>query len=194
MGKDTNKIKRPAPAVPVHTAAVQAPSSSDAPNAAIYPLPPDAAGSADEHAQAGRSASTMEPAETDDIGATREHIRQTRDKMSDTIDAIKTKLSPHTLVEEAKDTVREAAAEKLQQAEQAMSVAASTARDVAQITAEAARIKVNEAAQKAQQVGRTAVQNIKKRPLMAALAGIGVAWLLIAINKRCHVSRLACRQ
>jgi preprotein translocase subunit SecF len=161
--------------------------------AAIYPLPPEVAVNADEHAQAGRSASTSEPKETGDIGATREHIRKTRDEMSETIDAIKTKLSPHTLVEEAKDKVREAATEKLQQAEHVMSVAASTARDVAQNTTEVARIKANEAAQKARQVGRTAAQNIKKRPLLAALAGLGVACLLIAINKKRHASRLACK-
>lgn len=102
---------------------------------------------------------TEEMMEEDTVEATRVQIEQTRGEMSETIDAIRDKLSPRTLAEEAKEAVAEAASGMV-------SNAASTVRHAADGAAGAAK-----------DAGVTVMEMIRQNPLPAALIGIGVAWL-----------------
>jgi hypothetical protein len=84
----------------------------------------------------------------------RVEIEQTRVELSETIDAIQERLSPEHLKEQATSAVREATVGK---AEQAVSGATDTAKGV----------------------GATMLETIKQNPLPAALAGIGLGWLVL---------------
>jgi ElaB/YqjD/DUF883 family membrane-anchored ribosome-binding protein len=65
--------------------------------------------------------------ETNDVDALRADIENTRSEMTQTIDAIKEKLSPQHLVEEAKESVREAATERVGQAKEVVAETAVAA-------------------------------------------------------------------
>jgi len=95
----------------------------------------------------------------DDLEATRAQIEETRAGMSETIDAIQQKLSPHNLAEQAKDTVRDATIGK----------------------AEAA---VNSASETAKGFGSGLLETVRQNPVPAALAGIGIGWLLTSGMKQ----------
>lgn len=97
----------------------------------------------------------------DDPGQIRGDIEDTRSQMSHTIDEIQERLSPQRLMNEAKDTVREATIGK---AEQMVSDATDTARSA----------------------GQGIMATIRENPLPAALAGIGLGWLIY--KSREHVS------
>ena len=84
----------------------------------------------------------------------RSDIEQTRTELSETIDAIQERLSPEHLKEQATSAVREATVGK---AEQAVSSATETARGT----------------------GARMLETIKQNPLPAALAGIGIGWLVM---------------
>jgi len=84
----------------------------------------------------------------------RENIEQTRAQMSGTIDEIQERLSPARLVNEAKETVREATVGKV--------------KDV-----------MNNASESAGGI----VERIKENPVPAALIGIGAYWLLSRQNR-----------
>lgn len=86
--------------------------------------------------------------------AIRVEIEETRVELGETIDAIQERLSPAHLKEQAKETVREATVGK---AEQAVSGATDTAKGL----------------------GATMLETIKQNPLPAALAGIGLGWLVM---------------
>jgi gas vesicle protein len=94
----------------------------------------------------------------DDLDATRSQIDQTRAEMSETVDALKERLNPRHLGEQAKDTVREAT---IGRAQDAASAAIDTARDT----------------------GMTLLESIKENPIPAALTGIGIAWLLMSARR-----------
>jgi hypothetical protein len=80
-------------------------------------------------------------------------IEQTRAQMSQTVDEIQDRLSPQRLVSEAKDTVREAT---IGRAEQVVSDARETARGA----------------------GQGFLATIRENPMPAALAGLGLGWLI----------------
>jgi len=84
----------------------------------------------------------------------RVEIEQTRVELSETLDAIQERLSPEHLKEQATSAVREATVGK---AEQAVSSATDTAKGV----------------------GATMLETIKQNPIPAALAGIGIGWLVM---------------
>ena len=86
--------------------------------------------------------------------AIRENIEETRAELSETIDAIQERLSPEHLKEQATSAVREATVGK---AEAAVSNATETARGA----------------------GARMLETIKQNPLPAALAGIGIGWLVM---------------
>jgi len=100
-----------------------------------------------------------------DTGADAEQIRmqieQTRGDMSETIDAIQERLSPRNLVEQAKDTVREATVGKVKDMANSVS---ETAADVADSTRQAA--------------GDVA-ERVRENPWPATVLGLGAAWLLL---------------
>jgi len=97
----------------------------------------------------------------DDPEQIRMQIEQTRDEMSETIDAIQERLSPRNLVEQAKDSVREATVGKVK--EMAHNVS-DTASGMADTTMEAA--------------GDLA-ERVKDNPWPAVLLGLGAAWLFL---------------
>jgi gas vesicle protein len=81
-------------------------------------------------------------------------IEQTRTEMSDTINAIQERLSPQNLLDQAKDTVREATIGRV---EEMVSNVTDTAKDT----------------------GGNLMQMIKDNPLPAALVGLGLGWLFL---------------
>jgi len=88
----------------------------------------------------------------------RAQIEDTRAEMSSTIDAIQEKLNPDNLKEQAKEVVREATVGRVE--------------DV-----------VNNAGQTAKGFGADMLETIKQNPIPAALAGIGIGWLLMKRNE-----------
>jgi ElaB/YqjD/DUF883 family membrane-anchored ribosome-binding protein len=88
-------------------------------------------------------------------------MAQTRAEMSETIDAIQAKLSPQHLMQEAKDTVRDATVGKVKDM---MTSATDKAADLAEDVQDGAL---------------EAVDYVKQNPIPAALIGAGIAWLLM---------------
>jgi ElaB/YqjD/DUF883 family membrane-anchored ribosome-binding protein len=106
--------------------------------------------------------------ETGDIRA---DIQQTREELSETIDAIQERLRPSNLVAQAGETVKEATVGKVKEmatsAGEMMSEAASQTRDAA-----------GGAAEYVLESGW--VQRIRENPVPAMIAGFGLAWLAFA--------------
>jgi ElaB/YqjD/DUF883 family membrane-anchored ribosome-binding protein len=128
----------------------------------------------------------------DEITVTRVEIEQTRTEMSGTIDAIKEKLSPAHLMQEAKDSVKETtsnlAHEAIDKAKDTVSGAVESARDAVGGVVDSARQAVAPAVESARQVVGPAVDTardtgsyimdmIKQNPMPAALIGLGLGWL-----------------
>jgi len=105
----------------------------------------------------------------DDIDANREQIEQTRAQMSETIDAIQQKLSPTNMVEQAKDTVRDATIGKAQ--------------DMVSNVSDTAVEAVTNVGDTARGMGSGFVDTIKQNPVPAALAGLGLSWLFVSMRK-----------
>lgn len=82
----------------------------------------------------------------------RRRIEQTRAQMEVTINEIGERLSPDTLIEQAKESVREAAAERI-------------------------RTMSHEVNQRVEEVSYGLGQTIRENPLPVALIGLGVGWL-----------------
>jgi vacuolar-type H+-ATPase subunit H len=102
-----------------------------------------------------------ETEESPDVQAARARIEQTRTEMSETIDAIKEKLSPQHVLQEARDTAR-------MKAEQMAHTAVETAKDV-----------VNQAKDKAQEVAPKIVQTVKRNPLPFLAGGLIFGWIIL---------------
>jgi len=97
-----------------------------------------------------------EPEETAEIV---ESIEETRNEMTETVEAIGEKLDPARIVQDAKETVREATVGKVEtMAQQATGIA-------------------GEAGNTIQQAGGGLVETIKRNPLPAAMAAFGIGWL-----------------
>jgi hypothetical protein len=88
----------------------------------------------------------------------REEIVETRTEISETIEAIQERLQPGNLVAQARESVRNAASEKVQQM-------ANTAGDAAE------RV-----------LGSSFMDTVKANPIPAAMVGIGAAWMFF--NRR----------
>lgn len=88
----------------------------------------------------------------------RENIEDTRARMGSTIDAIQEKLSPQNLMQQAKDTAREATIGKAQEM-------ASNVADTAKETSS------------------TLMDTIRQNPVPVALTAIGLGWLLIGARR-----------
>jgi hypothetical protein len=101
------------------------------------------------------------PSPADHPQQIRADMAQTRAEMSETIDAIQEKLNPQHLIQEAKDTVRDATVGKVKDM---MTSATDKAADLA--------LDVQDGALEA-------VDYVKQNPLPAALIGAGIAWLLM---------------
>ncbi|HYH92635.1 MAG TPA: DUF3618 domain-containing protein [Candidatus Saccharimonadales bacterium] len=84
-------------------------------------------------------------------------IESTRQEMTSTVEVIGERLDPANIIQDAKETVREATVGKVEtMAQDASSMVGSTA----------------------QQAGAGIVETIKQNPIPAAMAGIGIGWLL----------------
>jgi hypothetical protein len=92
--------------------------------------------------------------DSDDPEVIRAEIEQTRSELSGTINAIQEKLSPQNLVEQAKESVRDATIGRV---EQMVSDAKDTARDT----------------------GDNLMQMVRDNPLPAAIVGLGLGWLFM---------------
>jgi hypothetical protein len=93
----------------------------------------------------------------------REEITETRTEISETIEAIQERLQPSNLVAQARDSVRNAASEKVHQM-------ANTAGDAAD------RV-----------MGSSFMETVKANPIPTAMIGIGAAWMLY--NRRAGEDR-----
>jgi ElaB/YqjD/DUF883 family membrane-anchored ribosome-binding protein len=99
--------------------------------------------------------------ETEDPEQIRARMEQTRAEMTETIDAIQDRLNPRHIMEQAKDSVRDATMGRVKDMVNRASDAAS---DLADQTAETAG---------------DVVESVKQNPIPAILVGAGVAWLLM---------------
>ena len=88
-----------------------------------------------------------------------EDIETTRGAMTETVQAIGDRLSPTNIVADAKATVREATVGKVE------------------IMADNAGRMIEEAGHTAQNAGGSIVETIKRNPVPAAMAAIGIGWL-----------------
>jgi hypothetical protein len=91
---------------------------------------------------------------TDETEAIRANIEHTRSQMSATIDAIQEKLSPHNLVDQAKDAVRDATIGRVEN-------------------------MVTDVRNTAQEAGSGFLDTVKENPIPAALAAVGIGWLFM---------------
>jgi len=114
-----------------------------------------------DRAPANDTGAGLETAAAEDPEQIRMQIEQTRDEMSETIDAIQERLNPRNLVAQAKDSVREATVGKVK--EMAHNVS-DTASGMADSTMEAA----------GDLAGR-----VKDNPWPAVAVGLGAAWFLL---------------
>lgn len=103
----------------------------------------------------------------DDPEAIRAGIEQTRAEMSDTINAIQEKLNPQILMDQAKDTLQDAASNILNNAK-------DTVRDA---TVGRVEHMVSNVTDTARDTGGNFVQMVKDNPIPAALVGLGLGWL-----------------
>jgi hypothetical protein len=92
-----------------------------------------------------------------EIEAQKQRIERTRAQMGNTIDAIEERLSPSRLAQEAKTAVKDAT---VGQAQQAVSNISDSASDF----------------------GGSVVETIRENPIPAALAGIGIGWLIMSMR------------
>ena len=115
------------------------------------------------------------PLGAEDPDSLRAQIEQTRSEMSETLEAIKTKLDPHVLMEEAKDKVYEATIGK-----------AAEALDTAKEVALEARNKLHEV--KVHVVGVA-----KRNPVPMVVVGAVLGWVLLrAWSKRRNRTVVVC--
>jgi ElaB/YqjD/DUF883 family membrane-anchored ribosome-binding protein len=108
--------------------------------------------------------------EIDEVVVARTRVEQTRAEMADTIEALKEKLEPQHLVDQAKETVREATIGK---AQHVMDEAKDRAREAVDTVSYTAR-----------DYSTTIVDTIRANPIPAAMIGIGVGWLLMSARKQ----------
>jgi ElaB/YqjD/DUF883 family membrane-anchored ribosome-binding protein len=118
-----------------------------------------------------------------EVEQTKAQIEQTRAEMSGTIDAIKEKLSPQHLVQQAKESVREAT---IGRAQEVASNVVDSARHAANSALGEAERVMSSASSSAREAGSTVKETIQRNPLPSALIGIGLGWLLM--NNRKHQS------
>ena len=112
-------------------------------------------------------AASIEVGDTDETTEIRVEIEQTRADLTETINAIQDRLNPQTLVEQAKDSVRETATGMVEQAKE-------TVRDA---TIGKAEQMVSDVGETARGTGSSIIETIRRNPVPAALAAAGIGWL-----------------
>jgi uncharacterized protein YjbJ (UPF0337 family) len=104
----------------------------------------------------------------------REDIAQTRTEMSGTIDAIQERLDPQRLVGEAKDAAKQAV----------QGVVQDTTGAVREATIGRAEQMAGDVTETARGASSTIMDTIRENPVPAAMAAIGLGWLLMSGKKR----------
>jgi hypothetical protein len=108
-----------------------------------------------ELVERGPTGGVTDDESSDDI---RGDIEQTRANMGGTIDAIQERLSPERLTQQAKDAVHDATIGKVSQT-------------------------MNDMTDSAREGGYTLLDTIRQNPVPAALAGIGMGWLIMKVRE-----------
>lgn len=106
----------------------------------------------------------------DGTDGVRTQIEQTRSELGQTIDAIQQKLSPSNIADEAKSAVHDATVGTVSNAVGSATNAVQQAASGVESTAAG--------------MGSTVVETIKQNPIPAALAGIGLGWLIVSARQQ----------
>jgi ElaB/YqjD/DUF883 family membrane-anchored ribosome-binding protein len=109
-----------------------------------------------------------------DLSAQREQIERTRADMSEKLNAIQSKLSPENLTNQAKEAVRDATIGKAQHAMEDVSNSVGSA--------------VSGVSDTASDWGGSVLDVIRENPIPAALAGVGIGWLVMSFRNRSSTS------
>ncbi|NJD28200.1 MAG: DUF3618 domain-containing protein [Chloroflexi bacterium] len=96
------------------------------------------------------------------VGQLVNEIEVTREEMTVTVEEIGDRLDPRNMVEDAKASVRDATVGKVEQ------------------MANSAEQMVDQAGQAVEQAGSGIIETIRRNPVPAALAGIGIGWLAMS--------------
>lgn len=105
--------------------------------------------------------------EIDETVEMRAEIEQTQANLSETINAIQDRLNPQAVMDRAKDTARETATDLVTQAKDT----------VREATIGKAEHMVSDVGETARGTGSSIMETIRRNPVPAALAAIGVGWL-----------------
>ncbi len=177
MGARTYKMKRPNDAptdemLPATTTSEESPVVATVPENEVAPKPdkPD-------------PSLTSEDLEANEVNAHREHIARAREEMTETIQAIEEKLRPQHLMQEAKESLREAASAKVKEAEQAVENAVDAAREAARPYLRTAEERLMDARDTAREVGTALLRKAQRNPVQAALLGLAVVGLLFVLRR-----------
>jgi ElaB/YqjD/DUF883 family membrane-anchored ribosome-binding protein len=114
--------------------------------------------------------------DADELEARRAEVEQTRAEITDTVDAIKDKLSPQHMAEQAKETLREATVGRAQDAMEKAQGAIGRVVDRTKDT-------MGGAMSTARDAGGNVVDVIRENPIPAAMIGIGIGWLLMSARR-----------
>jgi len=140
---------------------------------------------------------------SDDIAAARAQIEDTRSHLTETIDAIKEKLSPAHIMEEAKDAAKEKAHDAVSGVVDAVKGAYQAASDKVSDIADHVMHRNEYSSDNSSteyrspyaygsassgsqwsNIGASIVDTIKVNPLPAAIAGFGLGWLIISMRQQ----------
>lgn len=126
-----------------------------------------------------RAASDITPADqSDDPAQIREDIQQTRAEMSGTIDALQEKLNPDRLKEQVSETVQEHIAAAKEQVSDAVHEQVDMVKEhIHDATIGRAERMASNFGDSARDTGSGVMETIKRNPVPAALAALGIGWL-----------------
>jgi hypothetical protein len=116
----------------------------------------------------GETSNEVRAAAEGDTSQLREEIERTREGLSETIEEISERLAPRNIVADARDSLKQAAAEKVR-------VVADTASQVAGKATDRAR----ELTDRARGATSDMVGQVRKDPWPTALVGVGLGWWLV---------------
>lgn len=123
--------------------------------------------------------------QSSEVDVARAGVEQTRCEIGGTLNAIKEKLDPPTLMQQAKETVLDTADQLRDKARDTVADITGQAKDaVHDATIGRAQEAFGGAVYTARHTGETIMDNIRENPLPVALIGIGLGWLYM--NSRRH--------
>jgi vacuolar-type H+-ATPase subunit H len=141
---------------------------------------------------------TTDDTTNEEIERTRAEIEATRTDMAETLEAIKDKLNPADLMDQAKEKVTEMADSLADKAKDTvhhmMTDATSQAKDAVTGavtgTVDTAKEAVSSVVETAKDAGTTVLDTIKRNPIPSALAAFGAVWLYMKNrdDSRAHTS------